>query len=242
MQVRDYFEETPVTMQIAIQARDGFVLASDIKNLIEGHPVHSLAYHTKIAHCEKHAILISSSGYTADPDSEPAAKLAGWLDGCATPRRKEFIEWANKYVAEAAAKNEEDNLRLLILHPAAENDRMFKITIRAGVVRDSPTYQWVVFNGHEDNSAVMWSEFFRCEGKHSLTEATCIAALTILTAGDTNPGGIRGLEIFQYTSKWATLSTSEIEFFRSRYDNLKLYLQGFISAAGTTSQACASQP
>ena len=53
---RDFLlEDTPMTMQIALQAKDGFVLVSDLKNRINN-KVSSLTYSTKIYHDEVHGV------------------------------------------------------------------------------------------------------------------------------------------------------------------------------------------
>jgi len=223
-------EDTPMTMQIAIRAKDGFVLASDIKNRITGNPVSSLMYHTKIALDRVHEILICVMGYTADPDADPGNKLAEYLRGQSVVNREIIIRWVEEYVAERMQQQEEDNLSLFILHPTASHDYMWKVRIHEGKVKELPSLKWIAINGNENSPAILWPEYFKCEGKHDLKQATKIAALTILTAGDLNPYGVRGLEIFQYTSNWQALSESELDRLTENYEKLKTDLLAFISA------------
>jgi hypothetical protein len=220
-----------MTMQIAIHARDGFVLASDIKNRINKDPeASSYTYHSKIVQCQKHGLIAAMMGFTADPDADPAEKLMRHLEACTTSTRKEILQWAHGYVADRKTHNAVDSFSLLLVHPASPHDYLWKLKIVGDNVSDSSSFRWLALHGHENNPAILWPEYFKCEGKCNLQEATNIAALTILMAGDVNPYGVRGLEIFRYASKWETVSPSEMERIGSKYEELKLTLQRFTSA------------
>jgi hypothetical protein len=220
-------------MQIAIQAKDGFVLASDIKNRIGGSPASSFMYHSKIAHASKHGIAICVMGYTSDPDAEPGSKLAACLQDCASPSREIILQWAREYVKTRKL----DNFSLLIIHPAAQHDRMWKIRIEGENVTESPSFQWFVVHGNENNPAIFWLEYFKCRGECSMYEATSIATLTIRMAERLNTYGVEGLEVWHYTSAWKPIDDTGLHDIAASYERLKMVLDGFPSAARSTSQA-----
>ncbi len=196
-----------MTMQIAMQATDGFVLVSDIKNRFGDVPVSSFVYHSKIRHVAKHGLLISLMGYTADPDADPGGNLASHLQSCTVADRGTILQWARGY----AETRDTDKFSLLIVSPTAQYDRMWKITIRGNEVEDRPSVLWHTVHGNENNPAIFWLEYFRCRGKCSVEQATNIAALTILMGEHINPYGIEGLEIWQYRDSWAEVTPSALE-------------------------------
>jgi hypothetical protein len=231
---RDFLlEDTPMTMQIALQAKDGFVLVSDLKNRINN-KVSSLTYSTKIYHDEVHGVLIALAGYTANPDSEPGQTLIEHLRKCTSVDQRIIIDWLRKYAEKAKRSHDEDNISILVVHPSAQYGKILTVKINNYRV-DSTEHRWIAINGNQSNPAVFWPEYFKCRGGHTLGEATNIAAITILAGEELNPYGVGGLEIFQYDSKWRCLSEEETASIASKYKSLKTYLNKLISADGLTS-------
>src|SRR5208283_773266 len=97
----------------------------------------------------------------------------------------------------------------------------WKVFVDGNKATDSPSFKWAVLNGNHTNPAILWPEFFRCEGNYNIKQATNIAALTILMGGDINPRGVRGLEIWQYRSGWVSLADQELLGLTAKYEQLK---------------------
>ena len=227
MQVRDFLSEgIPVTMHVAIEATDGFVLASDLKNRLGNQrpgDVVGTVYHSKVAHSEKHRLLAAMMGSTIDPDAEPQNDLVRYLEERSATNREEISHWVHSYAKLG------DQFSLLILNPSAANDRMWKIITDENGVRTSSSYKWQLVHGNDNSASILWLKLFRCEGQRPLSECIRIAALTLLTAGEIDESGVRGLELWRYDSKWSQLPDAEINSLTARYAEFRAYIQSFIS-------------
>jgi hypothetical protein len=82
------------------------------------------------------------------------------------------------------------------------------------VRRDSDTLPSSTYlvNGNENNSAIFWPEYFKCDKElYDLPTTTQLAAFTILMGSELNPFGVGGLEVWQYNGAWTSVPRVEIE-------------------------------
>jgi hypothetical protein len=218
-------------MQVAIEAKDGFVLASDLKHRTGGGTgiwVYGYGHQSKIYHCEKHAVAIALQGHTFEHWADPGTDLVKWLNDSSDSSRDEILRWANQY-----QKHEADDFSLLIVNPTAPYDKMWRLRIKGGNVKDSRAEKWIAFHGNENNPAIMWPELLKCNGQKSINESTRIAALTLLAAEEISQISVSGLEVWRFSSKWECLSDDELGRLRSMYSTLRKYLDSLIIGSQT---------
>ena len=77
-------------------------------------------------------------------------------------------------------------------------------------------------NGNENNAAIFWPEYFRCDKEvYDLQSATKIAAYTVLMGAELNPSGVGGLEIWQYDEAWKSVPPEEIESIEAEFQQFQ---------------------
>jgi hypothetical protein len=137
-------EETPMTMQIAILASDGFVLASDLSTRTTdsyGSPSVRASYsqyESKTRINKRHGIAFALAGLepagvnalddldAALTESELPEEYAKWLE-----------EWANKY----ATKHQTINSSFLIVNPSADANRILQLLVKHDNCRAVPRHE-----------------------------------------------------------------------------------------------------
>ena len=222
-----------MTMQIAIEANDGFILASDLKHGLkptESLGVRAVLYHSKISINERHGIAIAMQGMTLEPNANPVEKLDEYLtreSNC--PNTETVLRWLSLY----AGQNPYDHFSLLLVSPKFEFYKLWRIDVENGEVQPSRRLQRYVVQGNEQNAAIMWLQYFNPDESWSLHEAANLAALALLTAHDVNQPGVEGLEAWRYTqaSSWQTYNPNELKTWTLEYAKLKKTLQAFISGS-----------
>jgi len=221
-----------MTMQIAIVAKDGLVLASDTKyRPIERHQSDAsipsgLFNAPKIFLCEHHSIAVAFAGWTDDVFLA-GEELAGHLDAIPIVNdqniRDVLVTWGNSYYEkmrpgflQAAGLL----LQLLVVRPSEQYPILKLYVSDQSRTRISTSY---MVNGHETNTTIFWPEYARAadDDKPDLSAAISIAAITILMGAEINDHGIGGLEIWQYTNGWKRVPDDEIEALRTRFDHLQ---------------------
>jgi hypothetical protein len=227
-------EEIPVTMQIAIEASDGFVLASDRKARDARTQVgtrlrpDAIIGESKIRTSDKHNIAVAFMGGVRDDDPaqefvDHISTLAQLPNGLSASIRG----WGEMYL-----KGKElmppYPFALLVVNPQSNHDPIWKIQFEESF-KSFPCSGYRV-NGNETNSAIMWPEYHKCDRRPrpSIEAATNIAALTILTGGYLNPAGVGDLEIWQYVSTWKRLESDAIDAIVNRFTNLQQAIESFI--------------
>ena len=222
-----------MTFQIAIVATDGLVLASDTqKRVTEWQQADGSEYipdtinnSSKLSLSERHSAAIAFAGWS-DVDAFAGDLLAKHLDSLPSLNDSEIgvilKKWGDDYYSKSRLSSGASRTSLLNLLVARPNSK-FPI-IKLGVnydsnLRDSKTY---MVSGHENNAGVFWPEYLRVHKEsRGLDDATAIAAMTILTAGEINPYGIGGLEIWQFRESWKALPDEEIEGLVRRFKTLQ---------------------
>jgi hypothetical protein len=228
-----------MTMQIAIQARDGFVFASDTRIRTgadrAGHRAapDSIINQSKIRISKRHNIAVGVSGLP-NPDADPVQEFADYISGLAQ-LPDDFGEVIDTWTSAYQRKHGEGwALRLLVVNPSSENEPLWKVDV-ANVVKKAPgSGYWI--NGNETSSAIMWPEYCKCDSSPpDVRTATNIAALTILMGNELNPAGVAGLEIWTYTDSWRSADRVERSAIGERFTHLKDEISKFLHSAPNSS-------
>jgi hypothetical protein len=226
-----------MTMQIAIVATDGIVLASDTqKRVTERQFTNGSEYipdtiinSSKLSLCQRHNVAIALAGHS-DVDSSAGDMLAKHLDSLPSLSDSDFgvvlKEWGDDYYGKSRLAGAQSSTPLVALLVARPGSR-FPI-IKLGVnydsyIRDSKSY---AVSGHENNAGVFWPEYLQVhKKKQDMSVSTAIAAFTILTAGEINSYGIGDLEVWQCLDSWRVLSEQEIDSLKSRFGLLQEFIR-----------------
>lgn len=238
-----------MTLQIAIEARDGFVLASDTKSRKPKEamgitkPPDGGTHESKIRISERHQIAVAVAG-TIKTGADPAQRFVDYLNGRKqVPESMYDIakEWGEEYLEE----NEGRSFSLLIVNPLSAHS-IWQTYIRSVTDEQKgiPVPQVISFpyeryriNGKDDNGAVVWPMYFRCGNipLRSLEETKNIAALTILMGSEFCPYDVGGLEIRIYSGSWRTATTEEMNVIGDRFTRLKEAIDRFCYAEAGSS-------
>jgi hypothetical protein len=229
-------EEIPMTMQIGLRALSGnLVLAGDTKcrvqeatsnNMPERVPSGILS-HSKIAICEPHQLAVAVSG-VGELGTSPEELLAKYLgEQKSIPEdelRDILVEWGKQYFQEHKGPFEwtVQMHSFLIVNP---RDQYPFWKLRVGPKCSSDRSDRYMVNGHENNTAIFWPEYFRCDAEmRGLAATTKIAALTIGMGAELNPYGVSGLEIWQFNKKWNRLLPAEVEAITAHLQTFKNFI------------------
>lgn len=202
-----------MTMQIAIRADDGFVVASDTSarttdtNDASIIPASYPVFESKTLVNRKHQVCMALAGYTP-PDDDPAKVLDDSLNQIATlpDDFAGWLEtWAQKYSEDRAVR-----CSLLIVSPKAEVNRIINLSVQQSNCKAIADLRCRLAPD-PTNPANFWLQYFKCQDRPSIAVATKALAFTIFMAAQLNPFGIGGLEVFQYRKEWNRLTTAEIE-------------------------------
>jgi hypothetical protein len=233
----DFPEESPMTMQIAIQASNGLVLASDRKTRRTGmkrSDPSEVSYEDKVCLCENHKIVIALSGVTFGfEEAEPAPALKRHLDSIIhiPDTRKTLKEWGDGYFKETFSTSIEEAksaVRLLIANAELKHDPFHVLDVASNSNVSSTKGMYVV-TGDSRNSAIFWPAFFHCDAsRHDLTAVTNIAAATILMGHKFNNDGVGGLDLWQFQDEWEQLGPEKIEGLKLHVDHLEYFMQSLL--------------
>lgn len=230
-----------MTMQIVLRAKCGLVLASDTKIRISGAEDEDftgklipsgIINASKVVFSQNRNIAVAFAG-TDGRGVEPAKKLAEHLSGMgAIPEdpRAVLEKWGNEFFQAKYPGEKHANpvCVLLVVIPQS----IFSIAYKLYVNNESwldQSYQYLI-SGNENNPAIFWPEYFRCDEEvYDLETTTRIAAFTILMGGNLNPYGVGGLEIWQYGNEWRPTPPSEIELIRASFVGLQRSIQAALS-------------
>lgn len=229
-----------MTMQIAIEARDGFVLASDtkIRNRADHVGVRAVSdeilSQSKVCISKRHNVAVGVSG-VPHPEANPIREFADFISELESVP-EDFGEVIDQWVSQYQKRYGPDwAFVLLIVNPASQHSPIWRLEVSTKVISVPGRGYWV--NGNETNSAIMWPEFYKCDETppRDLNTAVNVAALTILTGQELNPSGVSGLEIWKYTGTWRRADRAEILAIADRFGRLKQDIDRFIHAAPSNS-------
>jgi hypothetical protein len=226
-----------MTMQVGMKTLEKkFALVGDTKCRVTEatstvHPFSvpsTILSHSKIAISEPHQIAVAVAG-NGDLGGSPEKELANHLSKLTTICEGELgsllQRWGEDYFTRHSGGRPWQVLMhtMLILNPNAEYAPFLKL--RIGQLCSGDRSERYMVNGNEDNTAIFWPEFFKCDKRlYSLEEATSIAAFTVSIAAELNPYGVSGLEIWQFDEKWQRLSIDKVEEISSRLDAAKEFI------------------
>jgi hypothetical protein len=215
MATRDFFGEgIPMTLQLAIRASDGFVLASDLcarTTDTYGQPVYIPAsypqYESKLQILERHGIGIAIAGFTPSDINVQGDFCAALSEHDKLPA--DFAKWLEQWAEGYIKSHPLVKCSLLIVNPHADADRIVKLSVEPEFCRAVPDRRCML---HPDptNPANFWPQYLRCHDRPTIATAIKIAAITLSMASDLSIG-IGGLEVLQYRDTWKRLSEQEIE-------------------------------
>jgi hypothetical protein len=223
---REFVEDTPMTMQIAIRARDGFVLAGDTWNRITGDGISSrpvpsaVVNHSKVSTDDVNSVVVAIAGSSRDDD--PAKEFCQYVSRrgpLPNDPREDFLEWGTRYYEQYKGWA----FSLLLVDPKMKTDYIW--SLRVGQDVQCAPHSMCMVNGDEHNPAILWPQYFKCYNRplRTLEAAIQIAALTILTAGELNNFGVGDLEIWQYgtSARWSAVAPLEVDRIVDRFQKLK---------------------
>lgn len=238
-------EEVPMTMQVGMVADGGIVLASDTKSRSterymtcdpDSIPMDTLNY-SKISFCNKHDIAIAISGM-GEIGTDPGGELADHLStfpSIAEDEIETFLTaWGNQYFLKTFPDAHPGIPRLVFL---VVNPRSRYPLRKLRVQKMSNTSRSTTFmvNGHTNNSAIFWLDYFECADRvHPTRQASAIAALAIQMGKKIHPYGIGGLEVWEYAQEWTALTAEEIASASLRFQRLTQFLTHLIESSSTT--------
>ena len=225
-----------MTMQIAIRAKDGFVIASDTKVRTIGNeclwttfttpPSSSASYvkhESKVKINIRHKIAICTAGYSA-PNTDAAKHLDDKLnemeslpsDLCV------FLEsWAKSYSQQHA----DTYPSLLIVNPEISCPHIFTMRVdKAKCVSDLRS----ALHPDPTNPVTFWLQYFKCDDRPSIDACIKIAAAAILMGSLTSPISIGGLEIWKYTNDWQRITDCDIDILQNKFYSVKESIDSLI--------------
>lgn len=227
-----------MTMQIAIEARSGFVLVSDRKIIRREDQGRSnlqpdtALFQSKVCISKPHDIAVALAG-SPPLDADPLQEFTNHLSAL-----KSIPEDFGKTIGEWGALYQQKHgegwyFSLLVVNPHSLYEPFWKVTVSREVGR-SPRAGYVV-NGNETNVAIMWPEYCKCGGTPALDLETAVnaGALTILM-GHKFSRGVENLEIWRYTDTWTRATPAEINAIGDRFVRLKSAIDSFINPPSAT--------
>jgi hypothetical protein len=203
-------EDNPMTLQIAIRTKEGFVLASDTNTLVDPEgSAGNASYATdepKTCVNAKHQIGIAVAGFSP-PEVCPLVDLDRFFSSL--PSMDDFEAKLRKWINEYTKRHACTGSFLLVL-PRREYERLLKISfVKDASLDPVPDCQ---LHPNPGFSANFWPLYFRCDQRPKTKAAKRIAAITIFMGGQiTNNYGIRNLEMWQYTGKWRKVTKAEVD-------------------------------
>ena len=228
-----------MTMQIVIPVGDELVLASDTKlqtwDLMEPKPTVRGTMHSPKVLFGADDIAVAFAGLASNGVA-PAQKLVDHLNGL-RPLPDQLGPELGTFARDLFDEMKRDHpactsllCTLVVVSPRAPCGwRIWKLPIE----KDSRPMQILQYliTGDERNAAIFWPQYFRADSeKLTLQTATCLAATTILMGHELNPGGIGGLQIWQYTKAtgWKSLEAAEIDVVTAGFAALQVELRRLI--------------
>ena len=219
-----------MTMQVALRAAKGLVVASDTKVRTTEKEVSDRRYtavgivnRAKLKLSQRHGILVGLSGWGSE-EGDLAQELA---DHLSTHNQLPgsigalLRAWGDRVVERVP------RCSLLVVSPATESYPFWKLQVKRG--SDCEPSSSYLINGNENNSAIFWPEYFRWDKElYDLQMATRIAAFTILMGAELNPFGVGGLEIWRYESEWKPALPAEIAQLRADFKRLQESLHSVV--------------
>lgn len=221
-----------MTMQIALGTKGGgMVLVSDTKirrtekELTDKTDLPlGIVNHSKIRVSTGHGIAIGLAGWSVE-EGDLAQELADYLSAQANVSDSlvpMLTKWGDRIFQSKfpGQKHDFPICKMLIANPRATYCRFVKLRIR----RDSDCIESSSYlvNGNENNSAIFWPEYFRCDkDTYDTAGALRIAAFTILMGGEVNPYGVGGLEAWIYDGAWARMPAHKIEELQTEFQAFK---------------------
>ncbi len=202
-----------MTIQIAIRASDGFVVASDTSARTtdtNGAPVILASYpvfESKTLVNRKHQVCIALAGYTP-PDDDPAQALDKSLERLAA-LPDDFAVWLESW-AKDYSEGRLVRCSLLIVSPMSDVNRILNLWIEQSKCKAIADLRCRL-TPDATNPANFWLQYFKCQDRPSVAVATKALAFTVFMAAQINPFGISGLEVVQYQQEWKRLTIAEIE-------------------------------
>jgi hypothetical protein len=221
-----------MTMQIAIQASDGFVLASDLSTRTTdcyGSPVMRASYpkyETKTRVNKRHGIAFALAG--VEPTGVSALDdLDAELTDTTIPA--DYMKWLEQWARKYADKYPTIGSSFLIVNPSADANRILELSVTHENCRAVPDMRWRL---HPDptNPSNFWPQYLKSQDKPDVERATRIAALTISMASQLSPQGISGLEILQYREAWHRLTESDIDALEDECKSIRLSIARMMTA------------
>ncbi len=222
-----------MTMQIAVRASDGFVLASDLSTRTSdayGSPVmvaSYAAYESKTRINEKHQIGFALAGAT--PTGADAPKDLDDALTAVAQLPKDFAAWLEQWAEQYAKRYPTIKCSFLVVNPTADANRIVTLPVEAENCRAAPDLRCRL---HPDptNPANFWPQYFKCQEKPTVDAATKIAAITIFMGGKLSPLGISGLEVLQYRKEWRRLTERDIETLEGQCEDVKRAIDKMLGA------------
>jgi len=221
-------------MQIAIQARDGFVFASDTRIRTGADRVSvraapdAIVGQSKVRISKRHNVAVGLSGLPK-LDADPLQEFVDYISGLikVPDDLGEAIDgWGNEY---QKRHGQGWAFQLLIVNPNSDRESIWKVQV-TNELTQAPGLGYRV-NGNETNGAIIWPEYCKCDSvpPPDVETAVNIAALTILTGSELS-SGVAGLEIWRYTDAWRRADRSELNAIGDRFKQLKNEIAKFIHA------------
>jgi hypothetical protein len=234
----DFSEEPPMTMQIAIRASDGFLLASDTKRQEEPFTIsphrrtRQFTNRSKITVATHHNIAIALAG-TGLQETDPEIELAKYLDELKPEEELDpaLERWVEGFIKSASshpyANAETPIVTFLLVNPNCKRYPLRRFRTSEKFYCDVSLN--TLHSGDLMNPALFWLDYFQCANRiHNLESCINIAALFLSTAALLNPSGVGGLEIRTFKTiegKWEIFDTSKLG---SQTEELQKYIDSVI--------------
>jgi len=218
-----FWEDTPMTLQVALVGTDGIVLASDRKTVISGN-VNQSSDRSKILFDPGQEIAIAHS------HCEISKKVARLILSSNAPMKERLsAQKLRSFASEAWDQEAWKSLDMhgeLIIVSKADLGQILYVNLKPFVSAntlvldaDREVTRDKICAGDSLNSAIFFSE--RYHEQKPIAELVFLAAHVIRSGHRLNSGGIDGLEVVKCTSKgFDRLSESSIQELIKRSDGL----------------------
>jgi hypothetical protein len=220
-----------MTMQIALRAKGGLVVASDTKIRTTEQEFTAkpdvplgITNSPKVRISKRHDVIVALAGWGAQA-GDPARDLAEYLseqDAIPDAPVDLLRGWGNRLFQEKYPSQKHDFplCTIMVVNPHTEYCAFWKLRVRRD--SDDQCSSTYLVNGNENNSAIFWPEYFRCDKDlYDIQATTRIAAFTILMAAELNPFGVGGLEIWQFDKDWHRVPHADIEHLKAQFIELR---------------------
>jgi hypothetical protein len=231
-----FWEDTPVTLQVALIGTDGILLASDRKTVVRGNGLVDQSFlSSKILIDSAQGIAIAHSG---NQISHQVAELilsdpAPVSEKLSTPKLQSFatevwnrdesrpFDWHGELLI--ICKNNLDRIIKVSLGPLLLGKNIEGARAERALSYDK------ICAGHASNPAIFFSEHYYPNVKKRVSQLVFLAAHLILTGSRINPNGIEGLEIVKCTSSgFERLAESLVAELVGRSDELDTWIRNAI--------------